>query len=126
MSRAHVEVVRRLFECYSRGDYAAAADCLDPEVVYETGQELPARGRAEVRAMWERWDSTWEEIATVPEELVDAGDHVLATVHYVARGRGSGIPYEERLYDVYTFSDGSCVRKREFRTRSEAEAAARP
>jgi ketosteroid isomerase-like protein len=74
--------------------------------------------------MWERWDSTWKELETVPEEYVDAGDAVLVTVHYVARGAGSGIEYEERLFDVYSFSDGMCVRKREFRTRPEALEAA--
>ena len=74
--------------------------------------------------MWERWDSTWDELETVPEEFTDAGDQVLVTVHYSARGRGSGIEYEERLFDVYTFSDGQCVRKREFRERSDAVEAA--
>ena len=124
MSQANVEVVRRLFDLYSRGDYAAAAECLAPDVVYEVGQELPLAGRPAVRGMWERWDSTWEGLKTVPEEFVDAGDEVLVTVYYSARGRGSGIEYEERLFDVYTFSDGECVRKREFRDRAEAAAAA--
>jgi ketosteroid isomerase-like protein len=32
--------------------------------------------------------------------------------------------YEERLFDLYTFSDGRCVRKREFRQRSDAVEAA--
>jgi ketosteroid isomerase-like protein len=123
VSEANVELVRRLFESYSRGDYAAAAECLDPDVVYEVGQELPLRGRAAVRAMWERWDSTWEELETVPEEFVDAGHEVLVTVHYSAVGRGSGIKYDERLFDVYTFRDGQCVHKREFRTRAEAASA---
>ena len=48
MSKENVELVRRLFDTYSRGDYAAAADCLAPGVVYEVGQEVPAytdRGR---------------------------------------------------------------------------------
>jgi ketosteroid isomerase-like protein len=124
MSQSNVEVVRRLFERYACGDYAEAAACLAPDVVYEVGQELPARGRAEVRAMWERWDSTWDDLETVPEEFTDAGDEVLVTVYYAARGRGSGIKYEDRLFDVYTFSDGQCVRKREFRQRSEALEAA--
>jgi uncharacterized protein len=124
MSQANVEVVRQLFESYERGDYAQAAEYLAPDVVYEVGQELPALGRAAVRAMWERWDSTWEELETVPEEFVDAGDHVLVTVRYATRGRGSGIKYEERLFDVYTFRDGLCVHKREFRDRSEAVEAA--
>jgi ketosteroid isomerase-like protein len=69
MSQANVEVVRRLFDSYRRGDYAAAAECLAAHVVYEVGQELPARGREEVRAMWERWDGTWDELERVPEHL---------------------------------------------------------
>ena len=124
MSHAHVEVVKRLFESYRRGDYVEAAACLAPDIVYEVGQELPLRGRAEVRAMWERWDSTWDEMETVPEDFADAGDHVIVTVYYSARGRGSGIQYEERLFDVYTFSGGQCVGKREFRQRSDAIEAA--
>ena len=74
--------------------------------------------------MWERWDSTWDNLETVPEDFIDAGDEVLVTVFYSARGRGSGIAYEERLFDVYAFSDGQCVRKREFRQRSDAVEAA--
>jgi uncharacterized protein len=124
VSQANVEVVRRLFDSYGDGDYARASECLAADVVYEVGQELPLQGRAAVRAMWERWDSTWEELETTPEEFVDAGDEILVTVHYSARGRGSGIRYEERLFDVYSFSDGEVVRKREFRTRAEAVAAA--
>jgi ketosteroid isomerase-like protein len=80
MSQANVEVVKRLFESYHRGDYAEAAACLGPNVVYEVGQELPLRGRAEVRAMWERSDSTWDGLQTVPEEFLDARDHVPVTV----------------------------------------------
>jgi ketosteroid isomerase-like protein len=56
--------------------------------------------------------------------FLDAGDQVLVTVFYSARGRGSGIEYEERLFDVYSFRDGQCVRKREFRQRSDAVEAA--
>ena len=56
MSRENVDVIRTLFETYSRGDYDAAAACLAPGVVYEVGQEVPAFGPDEVRAMWERWD----------------------------------------------------------------------
>ena len=124
MSEQNVELVRTLFQQYNRGDYAAAAACLAPGVVYEVGQEVPAYGPDEVRAMWERWDGAWDDMDTVPEEFLDAGDHVVVTVHYSARGQGSGIEYDERLFDVYTVRDGKCVRKLEFRERSEALAAA--
>jgi ketosteroid isomerase-like protein len=124
MSLENVEIVRRLFETYRRGAYEEALACLAPDVVYETGQEAAATGRDEVRAMWERWESAWVELETVAEEFIDAGDRVLVTVRYSGRGRGSGIRFEDRLYDVYTMSDGRCVRKREFRRLSEALEAA--
>jgi ketosteroid isomerase-like protein len=124
MSETNVDVIRRLFDSYSRGDYVGAADCLAPDVVYEVGQEMPAIGRDSVQEMWERWDTAWDEMETVPEEFVAAGDNVFVTVHYSARGRGSGIRYHERLFDVYTLRDGMCVRKLEFRRRSEALEAA--
>jgi ketosteroid isomerase-like protein len=101
MSQANVEVVKRLFESYRRGDYAEAAACLAPDVVYEVGQELPLRGREEVRAMWERWDSTWDRLETVPENFLDAGDQVLVTVLFGSwtgqRNRVRGAPVRRLL-----------------------------
>jgi hypothetical protein len=61
---------------------------------------------------------------------VDALCNKVAFAHGVLDGelkvrqRGSGIKYEERLFDVYTLSDGQCVRKQQFRERSEALDAA--
>jgi len=124
VSQENIETVRRLFERYERGDYDAALEHLDPDVVYETGQELPAIGREAVRRMWERWGDAWDEMATFTGDYVDAGDHVLATVTYSGRGRGSGIQHDDVLFDVYTFRNGLCVRKQEFREQSEARRAA--
>ena len=56
--------------------------------------------------------------------LRGSGDHVLATVTYSGRGRASGIQHDDVLFDVYTFRDGLCVRKQEFREQSEARRAA--
>lgn len=119
MSRENVEVVRELFERYRRGDHAGAVECLAPDVVYEVGQELPALGPAAVLEMWQRWESDWEEIDAIPEEYLDAGDRVVVSVRYLARGRG-GIEIDDRLFDVYVLRDGKCVGKREFRSRSDA------
>jgi ketosteroid isomerase-like protein len=128
VSIENVQVVRRLFEEYERGDWDAALECLSPEVVYETGQELPAIGRGAVRRMWERWGDAWDEIDTEPGDYIDAGDSVLVTVTYRGRGAGSGIEHDDVLFDVYELRDRLVVRKREFRDRAEAlrEAGLRP
>jgi ketosteroid isomerase-like protein len=124
MSRENVEIVRRFFESYRPDDPVEALAYLAPDVVYEVGQEVPARGRDEVAAMWERWRSSWGEIEMTPAEFIDAGDHVIVEVHYSGRGRGSGIEFDALTYDVYTVRDGLCVRKLEFNERSQALEAA--
>jgi uncharacterized protein len=124
MSRENVEIVRRFFETYRQGDFDAALECLAPDVVYKVTQEAPAHGPEAVRAIWERWESAWENLETVPEEYIDAGDHVFVTVRYTGRGAGSGIEFDARSYEIYTLRDGLCARKVEYAERAEALAAA--
>jgi hypothetical protein len=76
MSRENVEVVRNFTEAYLRGDHLGAVSYLAPDVVYEVGQELPARRPDELLAMWKRWEAGWERIELIPEEYVDAGERV--------------------------------------------------
>ena len=63
-------------------------------------------------------------LQTVPEEFIDTGDKVFVAVRYRGRGRGSGVEVDDHLFDVYTLRHGKCVRKREFRDRSQALEAA--
>jgi ketosteroid isomerase-like protein len=94
MSRENVGIVRAFFEAYLRGDYDEALSWLAPDVVYQVGQEVPAQGPEAVRAVWERWESDWEELETIPEEYLDAGDRVMGGG--LSLGTGSGQPDQAR------------------------------
>jgi ketosteroid isomerase-like protein len=124
MSQENVEVARRFYEALlhrTPGWRSAALACLAPDVEYSVAQEQrPAHGSEEVRAIWERWLGDWDVSETIAEGFIDAGDHVVVTVHERARGRGSGIEIEGRYYNVLTVSNGRIVRKVEFTDRSEA------
>jgi ketosteroid isomerase-like protein len=124
MSQENVEIVRSFTEAYLRGDHVGAVSYLAPVVVYEVGQEMPARRPDEVLAMWKRWEAEWERIELTPEEYIDAGDQVVLAVRYSGRGRASGIEFEDRLFEVYALRDGKVARKRDFKTRAEALEAA--
>ena len=125
MSRENVDVVRKCFDAYVRGDYEEASACLAPDIVWEIDQELPALGPAAVRAVWARWDSDWETLEAVAEEYLDEGDGVLMAVRYRGRGRASGVEVAMRVFEVHTLKDGRCVHKRDYRERSEALEALR-
>jgi ketosteroid isomerase-like protein len=124
MSQENVDAVRSSIEAYVGGDYMGATAFLAPDVVWENGQELPAHGPAAVRDMWTRWNSEWENLEMVAEEVIDAGDKVLVAMYYRGHGRLSGVEVDGWVFEVHTFRDGQCVRKADFRTRPEALAAA--
>jgi ketosteroid isomerase-like protein len=124
MSRQNVEAARRCLDAYCRGDYDEASEYLAPDVVWEVGQELPAHGPAAVRDVWRRWDAEWEELETVAEEYIDAGDQLVVIMRYRGRGRISGVEVNDLQFEVHTLRDAKCIRKVEFPTRAEALEAA--
>lgn len=119
-----MQLVRRFYDAYVHGDHDGSLACVDPEVVYDVTQETPVCGREAVRAIWERWESSFDRLETIPEEFIDAGDDVIVAVRYRGTGRGSGVEFDQLSYDVCTVRAGLVVRKREFAERADALHAA--
>ena len=120
MSQENVEMVRRSIAAYQRGDWEEATAYLAPDVSWENGQELPARGPAAVREMWMRWNDEWDRLDMSGEEVIDAGDEVIVAMRYQARGRLSGVAVEQWVFEVHGFRDGQCVSKVDYETRAAA------
>jgi ketosteroid isomerase-like protein len=120
MSQENVEIVRRFLAV----DLDELLAHVDPDIVWNPVEESSAQGPEAVRASTERWKSEWDDYELIPEEFVDMGDRVVATVHFHGRGRGSGVETDARFYEVYTVRDGWIVRMDEFTERSDALEAA--
>jgi ketosteroid isomerase-like protein len=116
MSQENVEIVRR-FLCV---DVDEALTYADPDIVWNPIEELPSQGHGAVRASLARWKAEWDDYEVLPEEFVDAGDQVVATVRLRGRGRGSGVEIDARFYDLYTLREGKIVRMDQFTERSQA------
>ena len=89
--------------------------------------EAQWHGHDGLRMFFRDYYETWEDLQDTVEELIDAGDHVVAVVDSRGRGRASGAEVEwGRHASVWTVRDGRIVRVVWFRTRDEAlEAAGR-
>ena len=124
MSQENVEIVRRSFEAYRHGDLEVALADAHPEIVWNPAEEAPMRGLDAVRTYLGRWERDWEELETTPEEFIDAGDQIVAIVHFRGRGRVSGIKVDARTYAVYTLRERKMTGMEEFTERSEALKAA--
>jgi uncharacterized protein len=116
MSQETVEIVRR----FLIADVDEAMTFADPDIVWNPIEELPTQGHDAVRASLARWKAEWDDYEVLPEEFVDGGDRVLATVRVRGRGRGSGVEIDARFYDLYTLRDGKIVRMDQFTERAQA------
>jgi ketosteroid isomerase-like protein len=119
VSQENVEVVRSAWEAFVRHDNAAIFPLYDRDIEINFNDRV-YRGLDGVREFFSDWLTTWDEYGTEVEELIDAGDSVVALVHVWARGKQSGVPVEERAAHVWTLREGKLWRVRFYRTKAEA------
>jgi uncharacterized protein len=123
MSQENVEIVRRSYNAYARGNMDSALTALDPEIeIYD--HDIPDSG--EYRGLdglfrWQAdWESSWESWRWEAEDFVDAGDRVVAVLRVHAKGRGSGADVERLDGAVWTLRDGKCIRLDYYGSKAEA------
>jgi ketosteroid isomerase-like protein len=125
MSQENVEVVRRIWDAYSRGDFDQIRAHADPAVVMITVEEGPLYGIEAVRKNHERWWEAWENSESTVEEVIDGvGDRVFVMARFRGRGKASGAEVKGRHFEVYTVRDRKVIRVEEFSERREALEAA--
>src|SRR5215207_4117570 len=129
MSQENVEIVREVLEAQRRRDWQAFRDLYDPDIEWEDASGLwgdwgSRRGFEEVRDAWLTWFEAFEHVDFEIEELVEAGDHVVAFIRASGRGRESGLVVDQRLPSVWTVRGGRVVRVRGYREAADALHAA--
>jgi uncharacterized protein len=124
---ANVDIVRRIYERWGRGEPPWSGDALetyDPDVDwYMPHPGLTAHGLDELVRLWHRFLGTWDEYRIELEELRPVGDHhVLVFFSEHARGKGAGVQTESHPAALWTLKDGKVVRFESYADRAEALA----
>jgi ketosteroid isomerase-like protein len=129
MSQENVEIVRRGYEAFNRGDAEAMVADIAPTFEYSaTGVVLgfsdsfqgPGGWKKAVSWLREEFEDTHVEI----RELVEAGELVLASLTVSGRGKQSGIDTSLDVWQIWTLEGGQVQRGQGFWTREEALEAA--
>jgi ketosteroid isomerase-like protein len=110
----NVAKTREFIEAYNRRDFDTAIRWFDPQVQWV----LPEHQRSDscvgphgIIRFWEGLDETFDELKLLPQEYVDAGDHVAVRLRHFAKGKGSGLELDNELYhQVTTFRAGKMIR----------------
>jgi ketosteroid isomerase-like protein len=123
MSQGNVEIVRRMLEAWGAGDAEESLSHYDPEVVWDNRIRPEAtitHGIDEMLAALRTWVGTFSSYSLSYEELIDAGDDVVAVAVQRGTGKASGVEVEETFAMVYTLRSGKIVLQTSYKTRQEA------
>jgi hypothetical protein len=130
MSQENAETMRRVYVAFNDADLETVLAIIDPDIEWSASdvffdQPRTYRGRGAwqgdfLRDLFE----VFEDYRADREQIIDAGDQVVAIVRVGGRGRRSGATAMARVAHVLTLRDGRLVRFAELKDVSEALEAA--
>ena len=124
MTSTDVDLVRRMFEAFARGGFAAVVEFFDPDF---EGRQLPNHPdaatflgpRDAVESMTNFMES-FEDFRAEAEEFIDAGSGgVVVALRERGRPRGGSVELDQRFGILYTLRDGKIIRMEMFDTFEE-------
>jgi uncharacterized protein len=111
---ATLDALRSGYELVNRAGVSAWLECMDPEIEWSEGVEVPERhvyrGHEGVLRQQERFEEAWESFRIEPVDFAASGDKLVVIVNLWGRGRGSGVEVEGRGAHLWEFRNGKAVR----------------
>jgi ketosteroid isomerase-like protein len=127
VSQENVEIVRRSFEAFSRGDFDAAFSTFGPDPEWCTAADEPDRQthrgidglRRFADSLAEPWMDRFEGVMEF-EGFIERGSWVVVPWRARVRGRGSGIPVDLSETYAVRVQEAKIVRVEEYRSKAQA------
>jgi hypothetical protein len=96
MSEEHVEIVRRFYEAFMRGDGEAALALYSRDAEWDDTRFRPEgkvhQGHEGLVELVRTWVGTWTDYSFDLSRVVDAGERIVAICEEHGTGKGSGLP----------------------------------
>jgi ketosteroid isomerase-like protein len=130
MSEENVEMARRAYEAFNRGDYEGSVASFAPDFEFISSGAIPGvegvyRGPEEYRRqVVERFGDEFDDFGADVHEFIDAGDQVLTSLTFRGRGKQSGVESRWNTWHLWTVRNGRIVHGQGFTSRDEALEAA--
>jgi uncharacterized protein len=128
MSEENVEVVRRGYEAFNRGDLDAMVADFALTFEYLASGAVPGTGGvyrgSEGLKEFMGWFAEFSDARAEINELIDAGDKVLVGITALGRGKQSGVESGWHVWHLWTLRGGKIVYGKGFTDRDEALEAA--
>jgi len=115
MSEENVEIARRIYAEWERGQMTAGVQLFDTEIVFESflpdaNERVVANGSEEVEAFMREFLRNWRDYRLIGDEFREIGrDKVFVAGRQTATGRLSGVAVEGPMCSVWTFRNRKIV-----------------
>ncbi len=121
MSQENVAVVRGIYDAFAAGDVPAVLGAMRPDMVWNEAENFPLADRnpyvghdAIVQGVFVRLGEQWDSFAVEVDELLDAGEAVVALGHYRGTHRATGKPIRAQLVHVWRLEGGQATRFQQY------------
>jgi ketosteroid isomerase-like protein len=124
MSQENVEIVRRAYEAFNRGQVDGFLAAMHPDVQLVMSPAFPGppvrHGHAGIRAFGDELNDVFDDYRLLPQSFREAAEKVLVAVRISGRSRATGIESGADIFQVWTMRDGKATELRDFGSREEA------
>jgi len=132
MSQDNVEVIRRMYESLSEGDVTAVLGQMHQHIEWREAENFiyadrnPYRGpQAVLEGVFMRLASGWANFSVMPEEWLNAGNHVVVLGTYTGRHKETGREVRAQFAHIWGVTHGRVVRFQQYTdTKQFADAVA--
>jgi ketosteroid isomerase-like protein len=129
MSQENVELVRRAYEAFNKGDIDGALGVLASDFEYTPSGAIPGatevyRGAAGFRRFVDWLVEQFDDPQFEMNDVIEHDDQLVFRHTNRGRGKRSGAETSWDVWQVVTFRDGKAVRAHAFTTKEDALEAA--
>jgi ketosteroid isomerase-like protein len=130
MSDANIEVLKRMYEAFNRGDIVTALSAIDSQIEWRvTAEASPSpktyHGHSGVRSALSSLLEVWSDYRNEPLEFIAADDCVVVRLRSQATGKASGAEVSGEVAHLWEIRNGKAVRFEAYLDPEEALRAAR-
>lgn len=121
MSKENVRLIQGIYDAFASGDVAGVVARMSPDIIWNEAENFPyADGNpyvgpdAVVKGVFARCATEWDGFTVAMEEILDAGDTIVALGRYSGIYKATGRAQNTQVVHVWRISGGKATRFQQY------------
>ena len=109
------EIIKGMYDAFAKGDVPAVLGAFDENIEWNEAEGFMYGGKyngpgAVLENVFMKLGTEWEGFSAVPDEILDAGDNIVALGNYSGKYKESSKSMKVPFAHVWTLRDGKIVK----------------